>query len=69
MKTTTESYNTMNLIEKRLAILVGAKFVDKSNILKVVKNMEKLRNRLTVKSKGFNGVKEIRNWRNTRCKF
>ncbi|MEW6557540.1 MAG: hypothetical protein AB1349_09325 [Elusimicrobiota bacterium] len=69
MKMITENYNTMKLIEKRLAILLGAKFVDKSNLFKVIKNMERLRNRLTSKSKDFNGVKEIRNWRNSRCKF
>lgn len=60
-------YDTMNLIEKRLALLVGARFVDHDKTSNAVLELEKIRRRLTPKAKGFDGTESIRIWRDERC--
>ena len=60
-------YDTMNLVERRLALLVGAKFIDRDKTSSAVVDMEKIRNRLSPKAKGFNGTGTIRMWRDKRC--
>lgn len=60
-------YDTLNLIEKRLALLVGARFVDHDKTSSAVLEMEKIRKRLSPKAKGFSGTENIRIFRNKRC--
>ncbi|MBI3353557.1 MAG: hypothetical protein HY034_01520 [Nitrospirae bacterium] len=61
-----EQYETMSLAERRLAILVGLKAVDRQRLEKVCAKMDEIRKRITPKAKGFDGVAEIRKWRETR---
>ncbi len=63
------NFDTMNLIERRLSILVGARFVDTEKISKSVEKMKQLRKRLSPKAKGFNACEIIRKWREGRWKF
>ena len=62
-----DRYDTMNLVEKRLALLVGAKFIDRDKTLSAAADLEKIRKRLSVKAKGFSGTEAIRMWRDKRC--
>ena len=66
MQKVAERYGTMNLVEKRLSILVGLKVVDRKKVDKVCSRMDEIRERLTPKAQGFDGVAEIRKWRETR---
>ncbi len=61
-----ERYETMSLAERRLAILVGLRAVDRQRLEKVCAKMDEIRKRITPKAKGFDGVAEIRKWRETR---
>jgi hypothetical protein len=61
-----EQYETMSLAERRLAILVGLRAVDRQRLEKVCAKMDEIRKRITPKAKGFDGVAEIRKWRETR---
>lgn len=63
-----DSFDTMNLVEKRLSLLVGAKFVDQSMLSKTASKMNEIRRKITAKVKGFNGTNEIRKWRDKRWK-
>ena len=58
-----EKYETMSLAERRLAILVGLKAIDRQKLEKVCAKMDEIRRRITPKTKGFNGVAEIGKWR------
>lgn len=66
MQNLDERYETMNLAERRLAILVGLKTVDRQKLDKVCAKMDEIRKKITPKAKGFDGVAEIRKWRETR---
>jgi hypothetical protein len=61
-----ERYETMSLAERRLAILVGLKATDRQKLEKVCATMDEIRRKITPKAKGFDGVAEIRKWRETR---
>ena len=61
-----ENYETMSLAERRLAILLGLKAVDRQKLEKVCAKMDEIREKITTKAKGFNGVAEIRKWREAR---
>lgn len=50
------------MIEKRLGILVGARLRDRNRIENAISTQDRLRK----KSKGWNGAKEIRKWRESR---
>lgn len=60
------AYDTMNLVERRLALLVGARFTDRDRISKASERMARIRKKLTAKRGDFEGIKEIRKWRDTR---
>ncbi len=62
-------FDTMDLVEKRLSLLVGARFVDRSKISKAAAKMNCIRKKMTRKAKGFNATAEIRKWRDRLCKF
>jgi len=66
MQKLAERYETMSLAERRLAILVGLKAVDRERLDKVCAKMDEIRERITPKSKMFDGVAEIRKWREAR---
>jgi len=51
-----------NVIEKRLEIIIGARLRDRSRIENAISTQDRLRK----KSKGWNGAKEIRKWRDSR---
>jgi len=66
MQKRVERYETMSLAERRLAILLGLKAVDRQKLEKVCAKMDEIREKITPKAKGFDGVAEIRKWRETR---
>ncbi len=61
-----QSYDTMNLVERRVALLVGARFTDRDKISKASERMGRIRKKLTAKRGDFEGIKEIRKWRDAR---
>lgn len=52
----------MTVIEKRLEVITGARLRDRSKIEKAISIQDRLRE----KSKGWNGAKEIKKWRELR---
>jgi hypothetical protein len=52
----------MAVLEKRLEVIIGARLRDRSRIEKAISIQDRLRK----KSKGWNGAKEIRKWRDSR---
>ena len=52
----------INAMEKRWGILVGARLRDINRIENAISTQDRLRE----KSKGWNGAKEIRKWRDSR---
>lgn len=61
-----KDYDTLKLVEKRLKLLVGAKWEDRSKILKAVEEQKEIRRRFSEKCKGWDSTAEIRRWRDTR---
>ena len=61
-----QSYDTMRLAERRVALLVGARFTDRDRISKASARMNRIRKNLTARRGDFEGVKEIRKWRDAR---
>ncbi|MEW5768657.1 MAG: hypothetical protein AB1797_13785 [bacterium] len=61
-----EKYDTIELMERRFKLLVGAKWEDKSELLKAVKEQDEIRERFSKKCKGWNSTAEIRKWRDNR---
>jgi hypothetical protein len=57
-----ERIDKINVMEKRLEILVGARLRDRNRIENAISTQDRLRK----KSKGWNGAKEIRRWRDSR---
>ena len=54
--------NTASIVEKKLEIIVGARLRDRERIEHAILTQDRLRN----KSKGWNGAKETRKWRDSR---
>lgn len=61
MKTAKKKSNleSLNLIQKRLEILVGGKIEDRAKMQKAAKSIDRLRRKV----KGWDSVEEIRKWR------
>ena len=57
-----KNLDTLDLVEKRLEIIVGAKLIDKTKTEEAVL----IQNKLRKKSKNWNGTEEIRKWREAR---
>jgi hypothetical protein len=57
-----ERINKINMMEKRLEVIVGARLRDRTRIENAISTQDRLRK----KSKGWNGAKEIRKWRDAR---
>ena len=62
MKEKVERMNTVDIVERRWEIIVGARLRDRKRIESAVSTQDRLRN----KSKGWSGAKEIRRWRDSR---
>jgi len=62
MKEKNERFDTVGIVEKRLEIIVGAGLRDRKRI----ENAILIQDRQREKSKGWNGAKEIRRWRDSR---
>ena len=62
MKEKIERLDTVGIVEKRLEIIVGARLRDRKRIEDAISTQDILRK----KSKGWNGAKEIRRWRDSR---
>jgi len=64
MKTAKKKSNleSLNLIQKRLEILVGGKIEDRAKMQKAAKSIDRLRRKV----EGWDSVKEIRKWRDKR---
>lgn len=52
----------MNVIDKRLEVIVGARLRNRTRIENAISTQDRLRN----KSKGWSGTKEIMKWRDSR---
>ncbi|HEY9206093.1 MAG TPA: hypothetical protein VIO58_09240 [Candidatus Methanoperedens sp.] len=57
-----EELDTLDIIEKRLEIMVGARVRDKDRMMHAMEVQDRLRG----KSKHWKGTEEIRKWRNRR---
>ena len=55
--------DTIATLEKRVALLTGARLRDKGKLKEAILIQDKLRE----KSKGWDGAAEIRKWRDLRC--
>ncbi len=64
-----KNYDTLELIERRFRLLIGAKWEDKTEVLKAITAQDKLRKRLDKKLAGKNGTQIIREWRDKRCRY
>lgn len=54
--------DTLDIIERRLEIMSGARVRDKDRMMHAIQVQDKLRE----KSRGWKGAEEIRKWRNRR---
>lgn len=57
-----DDMDTLDIVEKRLEIMFGARVRDKDRMMHAVEVQDKLRS----KSRGWKGTIEIRKWRNQR---
>lgn len=62
-------FDSLGLIEKRLSLLVGARWQDKDEITEAVREQDKIRANLSRRLKGKDSASIIRNYRNSRCKY
>jgi|GEM_PF-2497374 len=60
-------YTTLSLIERRLRLIVGAKWEDRSELRMVIKEQDRIRERLSKRLGGKTGAEIIREWRDKRC--
>ncbi len=57
-----DEMDTLEMVERRLAVLICARLRDRSQIKHAISVQDRLRS----KSMGWSGVEEIRKWRDTR---
>lgn len=57
-----DDMDTLDIVEKRLEIMLGARVRDKDRMVHTIEVQDKLRS----KSRGWKGTIEIRKWRNQR---
>ncbi len=57
-----DEIDTLDTIERRLEIMLGARVRDKDRMMHAIETQDKLRE----KSRGWKGAEEIRKWRNQR---
>ena len=57
-----DEMDTLEIVERRLAVLICARLRDRSQIKHAISVQDSLRS----KSMGWSGVEEIRKWRDTR---
>lgn len=56
-------YDTYRSMEKRLKILVGARWKDKGRAMTAAKKQDELRGRFGMPIEGWNSTEELRKWR------
>jgi hypothetical protein len=64
---TQDRYDTYELYQKRLEILIGGKWRDRSALMSAAQEQDRIRIELSKKLKGWDSTAEIRKWRETRC--
>ncbi|MBI5400268.1 hypothetical protein HZB07_06680 [Candidatus Saganbacteria bacterium] len=62
-----EKYDVIKTIEQRLSLLVGSRLRHRDKILKAIEKMAEINKKLTAQIGDFNGVAEIRKWRDAGC--
>lgn len=62
-----DRYDTYELYQKRLEILIGGKWRDRSALMSAAQEQDRIRIELSKKLKGWDSTAEIRKWRETRC--
>ena len=62
-------YNTNELYQKRLEILIGGIWRDRSALMSAAQEQGRIRKELSKKLKGWDSTAEIRKWREARCSF
>jgi len=60
-----EKYDNIDLMEKRIIHLLGARLRNKDRIKQAIKKQDDIRNRHEV-TENWNSVSQIRKWRETR---
>ncbi|MBI4690703.1 MAG: hypothetical protein HY754_10640 [Nitrospirae bacterium] len=61
-----EKYETQTLIRKQLEPMVGARWRDREELIRIVKKQDRIRERLTKKLKPSDSTEFIRKWRDGR---
>ncbi|MEW6681008.1 MAG: hypothetical protein AB1297_08355 [bacterium] len=59
-------FDTLQIVEKRTLLLIGAKLRNKERMLKAVKLQDELCKKYQEQADKWDGVKEIRKWRDKR---
>lgn len=62
-----KGYITLSQIERRYRLIVGAKWEDRDELREMVKEQDRIRERLSKRIMGKTGVEIIREWRDKRC--
>lgn len=62
-------FDTLGLIEKRMSLLLGARWQDKGQIMEAIHEQDKIRASLSKRLKGKDSVSIIREMRDNRCKY
>ena len=64
---TQERYDTYELYQKRLEILIGSRWRNRSALMSAAQEQDQIREELGRKLKDWDSTSEIRRWRDTRC--
>ena len=64
---TQDRYDTYELYQKRLEILIGGKWRDRSALMTAAQEQDHIRKELSKKLTGWDSTAEVRKWRETRC--
>jgi len=59
-------YDTYALLKERVKLLIGARWEDKVQMLAAIKEQNEIRDKLSKRLKGKEGVEIIRKWRDSR---
>jgi len=59
-------YDTYTLLKERVKLLIGARWEDKVQMLAAIKEQNEIRDKLSKRLKGKEGVEIIRKWRDSR---
>ncbi|MBU0568404.1 hypothetical protein KJ693_06860 [bacterium] len=59
-------YDTYKSMERRLKILIGARWKDRGRAISAAKKQDELRKQFGFPVKGWNSTEELRKWRDSR---